>query len=38
VNRAGRAHIEADVPRREFAAFCKKMSDAPRMALSMRSA
>jgi hypothetical protein len=38
VNRAGRAHIEADVPRREFAAFCKKMSDAPRTALSMRSA
>ena len=38
VNRAGRAHIDADVPRREFAAFCKKMSDAPRTALSMRSA
>jgi GTP-binding protein HflX len=38
VNKAGRAHIEADVPRREFAAFCKKMSDAPRAALSMRSA
>ena len=38
VNRAGRAHIDADVPRREFAAFCKKMSDAPRAALSMRSA
>ena len=38
VNRAGRAHIEADVPRREFAAFCKKMSDAPRAALSMSPA
>jgi GTP-binding protein HflX len=38
VNRAGRAHIDADVPRREFAAFCKKMSDAPRAALSMRPA
>jgi GTP-binding protein HflX len=38
VNRAGRAHIEADVPRREFAAFCRKMSDAPRGALSVSSA
>ena len=38
VNRAGRAHIEADVPRREFAAFCSKMSGAPRSALSMSSA
>jgi GTPase len=35
VNRAGRAHIEADVPRREFAAFRQRMSDAPRAALSM---
>jgi len=38
VNRAGRAHIEADVPRREFAAFCRRMSDAPRTSLSMSSA
>jgi GTP-binding protein HflX len=38
VNRAGRAHIEADVPRREFAAFCRRMSDAPRTALAMSSA
>jgi GTP-binding protein HflX len=38
LNRAGRAHIEADVPRREFATFCRKMSDAPRTALSMRTA
>jgi GTP-binding protein HflX len=38
VNRAGRAHIEADVPRREFAAFCRKMSGAPRAALVMGSA
>jgi len=35
VNRAGRAHIEADVPRREFAAFRQRMSGAPRTALSM---
>jgi hypothetical protein len=35
VNRAGRAHIEADVPRREFAAFRQRMSDAPRSALSL---
>ena len=38
VNRAGRAHIEADVPRREFAAFSRRMSDAPRAALSMSAA
>jgi GTP-binding protein HflX len=38
MNRGGRAHIEADVPRREFAAFCRKMSDAPRTSLSMSSA
>ena len=38
VNRGGRAHIEAEVPRREFAAFCKRMADAPRAALSMSSA
>ena len=38
VNRAGRAHIEADVPRREFAAFCRRMSAAPRTSLSMSSA
>ena len=38
VNRGGRAHIEAEVPRREFAAFCRKMSDAPRTALSMSAA
>jgi len=35
VNRAGRAHIEADVPRREYAAFRQRMADAPRTALSM---
>jgi len=38
VNRAGRALIEADVPRREFAAFCRQMSDAPRTSLTMSSA
>jgi GTP-binding protein HflX len=38
VNRAGRAHIEADVPRREFAAFCRKMAGAPRTAFSVSSA
>jgi GTP-binding protein HflX len=38
VNRAGRAHIEADVPRREFAAFCRKVADAPRTAFSVSSA
>jgi GTP-binding protein HflX len=38
VNRAGRAHIEADVPRREFAAFCRKMAGAPRMAFTVSAA
>jgi GTP-binding protein HflX len=38
VNRAGRAHIDAEVPRREFAAFCKRMAGAPRSALTMSSA
>jgi GTP-binding protein HflX len=35
VNRGGRAHIEAEVPRRELAAFRKRMSGAPLAALSM---
>ena len=35
VNRGGRAHIEAEVPRREFAAFRKRMSGAPLAALSL---
>ena len=35
VNRGGRAHIDAEVPRREFAAFRKRMAEAPLAALSM---
>jgi hypothetical protein len=38
VNRGGRAHIEAEVPRREFAAFRRRMSGAPLAALSMSAA
>jgi GTPase len=38
VNRGGRAHIEADVPRRELAAFRRMMADAPASALSVRIA
>jgi 50S ribosomal subunit-associated GTPase HflX len=38
VNRGGRAHIEAEVPRREFAAFRKRMSGAPLAALSLSTA
>ncbi|HYN38885.1 MAG TPA: GTPase, partial [Rhodospirillales bacterium] len=38
VNRGGRAHIDADVPRREWAAFRKRMSGAPLSALTMSSA
>ncbi len=38
VNRGGRAHIEAEVPRREFAAFRKRMAEAPLAALSMSDA
>ncbi|HSP90505.1 MAG TPA: hypothetical protein VLN08_06350, partial [Vicinamibacterales bacterium] len=37
VNRGGRAHIDAEVPRREWAAFRKRMSDAPLSALTMSS-
>ncbi|MFO7693446.1 MAG: GTPase HflX [Vicinamibacterales bacterium] len=38
VNRGGRAHIDAEVPRRELAAFRKRMADAPRAALAMSPA
>jgi GTPase len=34
-NRRGRAHVEAEVPRREFAAFQRTMSGAPAAALSV---
>jgi GTP-binding protein HflX len=34
-NRRGRAYIEADVARREFAAFCKSLSGVPRTAVSV---
>jgi len=38
VNRGGRAHIEAEVPRREWAAFRKRMSGAPLSALTVSPA
>jgi len=38
VNRGGRAHIDAEVPRREWAAFRKRMSGAPLSALTLSPA